>query len=476
MHEVILPETGTVAAWRREARRLAAAGVPGAELRWSVGRAEPDLFGKARPAAVPAADPVALTLPRAALPVLETALHHRDPERFARAYEIVLRLARGELRWGDRTDPALCRLLAQEKAVRREIHKMHAFVRFREIGVPGAPRRSFAAWFEPDHPVLEAAAPFFTRRFGDMDWIIATPRLTARFEAGKLSFGSARGADRPPEDATEELWRVYFANIFNPARLRISAMTSEMPRRYWKNLPEAALIEGMIRSAPGRAGAMQAALPTEPHPRAGRIRSDRPKSLMESDVTLETFKSALDACHRCPIGDCATQGVPGEGPEGARLMVVGEQPGDQEDLAGRPFVGPAGRLFDACAEEAGLDRAQTYVTNAVKHFKFTPRGKRRLHQRPNAGEIKACRWWLDLERKAVRPKALLALGATAARALTGSGEAMTKRRGKVEEAEDGTPVLLSVHPAYLLRLRDAGQRAEARAAFVEDLRKAARLK
>ena len=466
----VLPRIGTVAAWRNEARALALQGIPASQVLWQVeGTVAPDLFGIDAPTAPQAGR--ALKLSREAIDSLETALCHRDPERFARAYDLVLRLADGTLRWGDRSDHAMHRLLAQEKAVRRDIHKMHAFVRFREVGAADAPRRAFAAWFEPEHPIVEAAAPFFARRFGDMDWIIATPDLTARFEDGALSFSVTETGDRPPPDATEELWRTYFASIFNPARLMVSAMTSEMPRKYWKNLPEAALIPELIRTAPARARAMQDAAPTIPLPHVDRLRPQRP--LPDTDgLTLSTLKPALDACRRCPIGVCATQAIAGEGPSDARLMIVGEQPGDAEDLSGRPFVGPAGQVFDRCANAAGLDRNTAYVTNAVKHFKFQPRGKRRLHQRPTTDEIAHCRWWLDLERQLLRPKLILALGATAAEALTGNGSGLLKRAGTVEAGPDGTPVLLSLHPAHILRLPDPAARDRAEAALIRDLAQA----
>ncbi|SOB92205.1 DNA polymerase [Rhodobacter sp. JA431] len=262
--QVVLPRIGTVAAWRKEARRLAAAGVAPEAVIWSVGTAAPDLFAAALPTAAGA---VALTLPRVAVEGLETALMHSDPERFARAYALVLRLSRRELRWGDRSDPMMRRVLDQEKAVRRDIHKMHAFVRFREVTPPGANRRAFAAWFEPDHHILEAGAPFFARRFGDMDWLIATPTLTARFECGEMQISETCDTRPPPADATEHLWRVYFANIFNPARLMVQAMQSNMPRKYWKNLPEADLIPELIRSAPARVAAMREAEAQAPDPR-----------------------------------------------------------------------------------------------------------------------------------------------------------------------------------------------------------------
>ncbi|MEM8754303.1 MAG: UdgX family uracil-DNA binding protein, partial [Pseudomonadota bacterium] len=270
------------------------------------------------------------------------------------------------------------------------------------------------------------------------------------------------------------LWRTYYASIFNPSRLMTKAMRAEMPRKFWRNLPEASLIPELVRTAPARAQAMRDAAPTSPPDWAEAARrrrgndGERP-ALAGMDKIIE----AARRCDRCPIGRSATQLVWGEGPTDAPLMIVGEQPGDREDLIGRPFVGPAGALFDQVAEAAGLDRRRAYVTNAVKHFKFAPRGKRRLHQRPNAGEVDACRWWLELEAKHIRPKLALALGATAARALTGSGEAITSRRGRFEEGVAGTPVFLSIHPAFLLRLRDPDERARQTQAFEDDLRRVA---
>ena len=170
----------------------------------------------------------------------------------------------------------------------------------------------------------------------------------------------------------------------------------------------------------------------------------------------------------------ATQVVFGEGPADADLMFVGEQPGDNEDLAGKPFVGPAGRLFDEIAQRAGVDRSRAYVTNAVKHFKFVPRGKRRIHQKPGAGEVNACRWWLEQERELVQPRLIVAMGATAVHALTGDGKGLLKRRGSVEAARGGAnePVFVTVHPSFLLRLPDEDSRAREEQAFEDDLRAA----
>ncbi|MCT8989789.1 UdgX family uracil-DNA binding protein [Chelativorans sp. SCAU2101] len=187
--------------------------------------------------------------------------------------------------------------------------------------------------------------------------------------------------------------------------------------------------------------------------------------------TLEALRQEAEGCTRCDLYKNATQTVFGEGRSGARVVFVGEQPGDREDIEGRPFVGPAGRLFDAVLEDVGIDRKKTYVTNAVKHFKFEPRGKRRIHSKPNAGEIRACRWWLDQELALIRPDVAVALGATAARALTGKPVSVMKLRGTVVSSTEGLPVFITVHPSSLLRVPDEADRRRARELFAEDMRK-----
>ncbi len=191
--------------------------------------------------------------------------------------------------------------------------------------------------------------------------------------------------------------------------------------------------------------------------------------------TLKDLIAAEHACRRCPLYRDATQVVPGEGPGHATMMMVGEQPGDQEDIAGHPFVGPAGRMLDRAIVEAGIDRGRVFVTNAVKHFKFEPRGKRRLHKRPNAYEIERCRWWLDLERAIVKPSLIVALGATAARSLYGRTVTINKLRGTLQTLEDGARVLVTMHPSSLLRSRDDADRRAKYRDFVADLELAARI-
>jgi DNA polymerase len=191
---------------------------------------------------------------------------------------------------------------------------------------------------------------------------------------------------------------------------------------------------------------------------------------MTARSSLATLTRDAKDCQRCPLYLLATQTVFGEGPAHAPVMLVGEQPGDQEDLQGRPFVGPAGKILDRALADAGVDRSRVYVTNAVKHFKFEPRGKRRMHTKPNAGEIAACKWWLDQELDIIKPALTVALGATAARALAGRPMAIGTSRGHLIELRDGLPGLVTIHPSFLLRMPDPDVKAQEYRRFVEDLR------
>jgi len=188
------------------------------------------------------------------------------------------------------------------------------------------------------------------------------------------------------------------------------------------------------------------------------------------DVALEDLHNAEAECRRCPLYRPATQVVPGQGSASAHLMLVGEQPGDEEDLQGLPFVGPAGRVLDRALREAGIDRRSVFVTNAVKHFKFEQRGKRRLHKRPNTYEIERCRWWIEIEKTIIKPKVVVALGATAARSLTGKSVSISSVRGDIVTQSDGTRLVITIHPSYLLRINDADDKAREYRRFVEDLK------
>src|SRR6195256_4883830 len=191
--------------------------------------------------------------------------------------------------------------------------------------------------------------------------------------------------------------------------------------------------------------------------------------------TLAGLRKAEAECMRCPLYQFATQVVPGEGPEHAPLMMVGEQPGNDEDLAGQPFVGPAGRMLDRAIAEAGLDRKAIFITNAVKHFKFEQRGKRRLHKRPNAYEIDRCKWWNDIERALVKPRLVVALGTTAARSLTGKTVTIGKLRGEVLPLDEERKLVVTIHPSALLRIRDSDDKKREFSGLVDDLRFCAKI-
>lgn len=473
MQTVTIPEIGSFDAWRDAARDLLSRAIAPEDVIWQFGDAPTDLFASAAP--LPSGPRQTPTVPRAFLDMARDAVWHSDPERFARLFRLLWRLQSNRHLMSDRADADVTALQALAKNVRRDAHKMKAFVRFREIGDPDAPRRSFAAWFEPSHHSLEPTAPFFARRFADMDWRIVTPVKTAIFEDGALRF--APGQPKPPltDDAAEALWTTYFRNIFNPARIKLQAMQSEMPKKYWKNMPETRAIPELIASAEARVKEMAAASPTLPPafaaPAARQLESHR----SQWDGPAEDLAAAITGCTRCPLHQMATQAVPGTGPWTAPLMIVGEQPGDHEDLAGIPFVGPAGAVLNDALTAAGLRRDDVFLTNAVKHFRFKPRGKRRLHQSPERDHIDHCKWWLDAETRKLDPALILALGATATDALTGSGKDLLKRRGMVETSRLGHPVLITVHPAYLLRLPDPETRASETARFHADLAQAAQL-
>ena len=373
------------------------------------------------------------------------------------------------------TNPADADVIRTEtmaREVRREEHKMHAFVRFREFGTGAATR--FVAWFEPTHHIVELAAPFFARRFASMAWSILTPERCAHWNGHALTFtAGATRADASSDDPLEETWRIYYASIFNPARLKVKAMQAEMPKKYWRNLPEASLIDPLIAEAVRTTQAMIAR--EAPAPRLARQRKDAPMATpaRHKPDSLAALRAEAAHCRACPLWKDATQTVFGEGPEHASLMLVGEQPGDKEDLAGKPFVGPAGMMLDRALADAGIERGKVYVTNAVKHFKFVPRGKIRLHQKPNTPEIRACRPWYERELAAIKPALVIAMGATAAQSVLGKITPIGKNRGRVIDLDDATRALVTVHPSYLLRLPDEDARAREYAAFVKDLKLAA---
>ncbi len=488
---VTLAGEADVDGFRVEARRLLAQGVAPARVSWQVGtRAEVDLFGAA-PDAMDAIDAPAAPeangashrsgAARTNVPVFfvslcERAALHSDPNRFGLLYGLLWRLVHEPALRHDPLDADRMQAELMARAVRRDMHKMTAFVRFRPLATETDAEIQHIAWFEPDHHIVEATAPFFARRFAQMRWAILTPDRCVRWNGRALTFGpGANRGDAPPADAAEQLWLIYYASIFNPARLKLKMMQKEMPRKYWKNLPEAVLIQPLTALSAQRSGQMieqGASEPVHRRPSASTaLRIDQRVAVVHAPGTLAALRIATERCRDCPIGAVATQAVPGEGPLHARLMLVGEQPGDHEDLHGRPFVGPAGQLLDRALAQLGWPRETIYLTNAVRHFKFELRGKRRIHKTPAQHEAAACLHWLESEIALVQPGAAIALGGTAARALLGRSVAVMSERGQWFTRADGLRVLVTLHPSALLRM-DAGERDAAFVRWLADLRQA----
>ncbi|MEO5733856.1 MAG: UdgX family uracil-DNA binding protein [Rubrivivax sp.] len=467
-------------------------------LQWAVlGGGEPELVlelepaGESTPGAGDTSDVAggaesAIRVPREFMALCREVLLHSDPNRFDLLYRLLWRLQHERGLRHDAVDPQM--LLAREMAqqVRRDMHKTKAFVRFRELEQGDGEPVLHVAWFEPLHHTIEAVAPFFMRRFAGMRFAILTPERCVRWNGEQLTFSpGARKQDAPPADAGEALWLTYYRSIFNPARLKLRAMEKEMPRKYWHNLPEAALISGLAAQAATRTGTMIEDEPTAPRALSPLAPARQPGTasalppLVAADADAGTREGAWEAqraaaahCRECPIGELATQTVWGEGPIDAALMLVGEQPGDQEDLRGHPFVGPAGQLLRRAMAQLGWGRERVYITNAVKHFKYEtkllPRGKRRMHKTAAQKEADACVHWLEAEIDLVKPQAIVALGATAARQLMGRPVAVTRERGQWLVRDDGRRVLVTLHPSALLRM-EAADKDAAYAAWLADL-------
>lgn len=462
MQRVAIHDPVCLNEFRHAARRLIAGEVPPQDVQWVAG-AQDNLFDEGKPLAAAAA----FSVPAAFLPLAEDVICHSDPQRFALLYEMLWRIVQGERALiSVASDPLVHRLLRMQKAVRRDLHKMTAFVRFRRVESPDG--EHYVAWFEPEHHILKRAAQFFAGRFAAMCWSILTPQGIIHWDRRQLSFGAGVPRERAPAaDDLEHWWRTYYRATFNPARANPDAMRAEMPKKYWHNLPEASLIPDLLEEAEARTRKMLTTEPPTPRRAPAFVPNAPPPALPGS---LQELRQTAANCQRCPLFRDATQTVFGEGPEDARIIFVGEQPGDQEDLAGRPFVGPAGQMFDRGLGEAGIDRTRIYVTNAVKHFKYEPRGKRRIHKKPNSKEIEHCRWWLDREIALIRPELVVALGASAARALTGRDVTISRERGRLITFQNGARGLITVHPSFLLRLPDAAAQVREYARLVDDLK------
>jgi len=428
MHHVTLAHEADWEGWRTAARALALADVAETDIAWHIGA------GLATP--LPETE-ARFSVPRNLIALAQAAVAAREPERFTLLYRLIRRARAGE---NVADDPDFERARSMALAVRRETHRMQCLVRFlqaREATVP-----VHIGWFEPAHFVQRAVAASYARDFPYQLFSILTPDESAHWTGSKLRDGPGVSSDEVTDDtALEAAWHARFADLFTDA--------DPSPR---PNDPPSSTLRPPDR------------------PALGPVR-------LPGQATTPLTRLAEDAagCQRCPLWQPATQTVFGEGPADAAIMFIGEQPGDQEDIIGRPFVGPAGMLLDQALEEAGIDRRQAYVGNAVKHFKFTPRRERRLHQTPEAPEIETCRFWLERERAEVHPALIVLMGATAARAVLGRPVTIGRERGAPFDLPDGTPGFITVHPSFLLRQPDEESKARQYAVFVRELRQAAAL-
>jgi probable DNA metabolism protein len=445
--------------WRTAARSLLTLDIAPEEIQWRVSDKTPGLFDTPEFVSVlTESQDSRLSVPRDFIKLCRTAILYRDPARFGLLYRLLWRLRNEPSLLQIAFDPDVIKLKSMAQAVQRDLHKMKAFVRFREIKLDEGVE--FIAWFEPSHYIVEASASFFTGRFSNMRWSILTPDICMHWDGASLSFTpGAKKADAPTEDAGEELWRAYYRNIFNPARLKVSTMQAQMPKKYWRNLPEAPLIAGLIADSAQRMDAMITSQPTQPLRKIVKYIPNKETSMSlkhpsNASNALRELNELMLTTTEFPLAELATQAVFGVGPVSVPIMLIGEQPGDQEDLAGQPFVGPAGKLLDSAFRDAGMDRSKLYLTNAVKHFKFTIIRNRRQHRSPDVRDLKLYLPWLESEMAIVQPQLIIALGAVAARAVTGKAVTMESSRGKLFSLKDDRHAIVTYHPSFILRTPD----------------------
>jgi probable DNA metabolism protein len=455
--------------WQRNARELLKKDVAPQDVAWVEESGQQPLFGGAsngeatRGAAkgqqVGNGASSSFKVPKRFVELARNVAAFRDSKKWDLLYSVLWRIAHENHHLLKvETDDDVIQLLRMEDAVSRDVHHVHAFVRFKKV--TDADGERYVAWYKPDHKSIRLAAPFFAARFAGMRWSILTPDGSAHWDGKKLSF--AEGVDTPPanEDGLEELWSRYYATTFNPARTNLRMMRSEMPQRFWNNMPELANLGQVLAKAPMRVEEMIAM--QKKMPGAG--------AFVPPNADLKQLREAVTGCEGCELYKHATQPVFGEGPADARVVLIGEQPGDSEDRAGRPFVGPAGEVLNRALAEAGMNRAEVYLTNAVKHFAFEERGKRRIHRTPRLSEVTACKPWMEAELERVAPEIVVCLGATAAKAVFGAQFRLTEQRGKFLESQFAARTLATYHPSAVLRADSQSTQDEIYRLLLHDLK------
>lgn len=366
----------------------------------------------------------------------------RDDSNWSLLYRLAYRLAyENKELLNDPLDSDILELNRRHKLVTRDMHKMKAFVRFREVIIEN--ETHYFSWHRPDHKIVRLIAAFFRDRFNGMNWTIMTDDECVSWDKNELTFTEGVPRSSLPEDEAEDLWKTYYSSVFNPGRIKEKAMKKEMPVRYWKTLPESELISSLMKEAP-----------------------DRLEKFYDDQREAGTG-SVLEKCRACGICSHSSGPVAGVGPKNARVMIVGEQPGDEEDKTGLPFQGPSGALLDDVLKKSGFKREDIYVTNAVKGFKHVIINSFRKHRTASSAEVAACRSWLKEELKTVQPELVICLGRIPAQSLFGKLLKMSDVRGKVLSSPLAPRVVILPHPATILRADPEAQK-ELRENYLKD--------
>ena len=449
--------------WRVQARTLLLSDVDPTKIAWTENNL--DLFQKSNELELSNLGNFqnSIGLPKPFFAMAEKVALHRDSRKWNLLYRLAWEMRYKKSLLSDSAHPLVHELATMEKQVRRDQHKMTAFVRFRKL-IRSDSVEQYLAWYEPDHKIVEATASFFKKRFAELNWAIFSPEVAINWDTKNLLVRPGVFA-KPAEisDGVEDLWRTYYGSIFNPARVKTKMMKSEMPIRFWKNLPEAKDIQRLLVEAPERSRAMVA---------QGKILNDNEEKVqLPGVINLENLREGVRTCRACELCQSGRPGIFSSGQNSAKFILVGEQPGDREDIEERPFVGPAGILLREVFQEIGAPIGDIYLTNAVKHFRFLAQSGRRLHKTPSLRHLKVCRTWL-LQELAIMPEAkVICLGATAAQSVLGiATPVLTSRQTPRHSPYRKDPCFVTLHPSAILRAPTDELRTSYRQMLTEDLR------
>jgi uracil-DNA glycosylase len=386
-----------------------------------------------------------LKIPSKLKELLMTLSMHRSLTRWNLMYRILYRSIHGEKNLlDDPADSDVATALRMQQEIENDIHRFYAFLRFKKhMDNEG---EIFIAFFKPDHSILHAVLQFFVKRFGSMRWVIFTPEGSAYWDTRTLKIQDTK-IDMPQvnDQEMETMWSSYYSSIFNPTRSNEKLLKQHVPNRFRSNMPEMEQVSELLQNAPKRTDRM--------------LESVSSAAISGWSESLQDLNIKLQRCVSCPIGLNGTRAVAGQGSLGG-IMLVGEQPGDEEEKCGDPFVGPAGEVLNEAFRDLNLNRNMIYITNSVKHFKFVMRGKSRIHDRPSHAEIGACRSWLNEEIRLVQPDVIICLGASAAQSVLGAKLDIGKNLNQEFTHPSGAIILVTYHPAAILRVPDPDRKRE----------------